>query len=117
MADMSDTAPTLAVVAACARGITEITGIGFIRAKETDRIAAVVTELQRVGIAALETSDGVTITGGTPHGGAIETYDDHRMAMSFAILGLVVEGIEITNAECVNKTLPTFWDVFAELYT
>ncbi len=116
MADMSDTAPTLAIVAACADGTTEVTGIGFIRGKETDRIAAVVAELSRVGITATETEDGMSITGGHAHGAVIETYDDHRMAMSFAILGLVVDGIEIDNPECVNKTFPTFWDVLNELY-
>lgn len=117
MASYSDTAPTLAIVVAASDCDAEFTGIGFIRGKETDRIAAVVTELQRTGVNARETPDGLAIThGGTAHGTTIETYDDHRMAMSFAVLGLVVDGIEITNPDCVNKTFPEFWDVFETLY-
>jgi hypothetical protein len=87
---MSDTAQTLAAVAVFAEGPTRITGIGFIRAKETDRIAAVVTELRRLGIDAREEPDGLVVHPGRPSPGVVATYDDHRMAMSFALLGLVV---------------------------
>ena len=109
----SDTAQTLAVVAATATGPTRITGIGFIRRKETDRIAAMVTELQRCGIDAVEESDGLVIHPGPIRPARVATYEDHRMAMSFALLGLVAEGIEIADAECVSKTFPDFFDVLA----
>lgn len=112
MAGFSDTAQTLAVVATFADSPTTITGIDFIRRKETDRIAAVVDELRRRGIEASEDPDGMTIMPGTPTPGTVETYDDHRMAMSFALLGLVHPGIDIADPGCVAKTFPHF---FAEL--
>ncbi len=107
--DLSDTAPTLAVVAPFASSPTEATGIGFIRSKESDRIAAVVTELRRCGIAAEERPDGFVVQPGAPHGATIETYGDHRIAMSFALLGLVTPGITITDPDCVAKTFPDYW--------
>jgi len=110
MADLSDTAQTLAAVAVFADSPTEVTGIGFIRRKETDRIAAVVTELRRCGIDAAETTDGFVVTPGSPRPAAIATYDDHRMAMSFALLGLRAPGIEIADPGCVAKTFPGYWD-------
>ncbi len=112
MASFSDTAQTLAVVATFADSPTTITGIDFIRRKETDRIAAVVTELQQLGIGATEDPDGMTIQPGTPVAGTVATYDDHRMAMSFALLGLAHPGIRIAEPGCVAKTFPNF---FAEL--
>ena len=111
MADISDTAQTLAVVAAFAEGATTIDGIGFIRSKETDRIAATVSELQRCGVRAEELLDGIRIdpvAGTTPRAASIRTYDDHRMAMSFALIGLRVPGIEILDPECVAKTFPQY---------
>ena len=115
MGDLSDTAQTLAAVAVFAEGPTEVTGIGFIRRKETDRIAAVVTELQRCGIEATETPDGFRIEPGRPQPAVIQTYDDHRMAMSFALLGLKAEGIRIADPGCVAKTFPGFWDALDQL--
>jgi 3-phosphoshikimate 1-carboxyvinyltransferase len=109
LSDLSDTAPTLAVVAPFAATPTEVTGIGFIRSKESDRIAAVVTELQRCGIVAVEQPDGFVVQPGAPHGAMVETYGDHRMAMSFALLGLVTPGIEILDPDCVAKTFPGYW--------
>ena len=109
MADLSDTAPTLAVVAAFADTPTRVTGIGFIRGKETDRIAAVVTELRRLGIDAVDEPDGFSINPGPITPAVVETYRDHRMAMSFAIAGLRVPGIAIADPVCVAKTFPTFW--------
>ena len=109
---LSDTAQTLAAVAVFAASPTTVTGIGFIRRKETDRIAATVRELQRAGIEATEDEDGFTIRPGRPRPAQIRTYDDHRMAMSFALLGLRVPGIEILDAGCVAKTYPRF---FADL--
>lgn len=112
LADHSDTAQTLAAVAVFAEGPTTITGIGFIRGKETDRIAETVANLRRCGIDATEDPDGMTIRPGTPTAAAIQTHDDHRMAMGFALLGLRVPGIDILDPLCVTKTYPQF---FADL--
>jgi len=111
MALISDTAQTLAAIAPFAESPIEITGIGFIRRKETDRIAAVVTELGRCGVTAIELDDGLRVEPGVVGPAVIETYDDHRMAMSFAVLGLRAPGIEIADPGCVAKTFPRFWDV------
>lgn len=115
LTDFSDTAQTLAATAVFADGPTTVTGIGFIRRKETDRVAAVVTELRRCGIEAREDDDGFTIEPGIPAPTTIRTYDDHRMAMSFALLGLRVDGIAIDDPGCVAKTFPGFWEVFDSL--
>jgi len=116
MADISDTAQTLAAIAPFAVGPTRVTGIGFIRAKETDRVAAVVTELQRMGIDAIEEDDGFLINPGTPQPAVVQTYHDHRMAMSFAITGLATPGISIADPTCVAKTFPTFFKTLDGLY-
>jgi 3-phosphoshikimate 1-carboxyvinyltransferase len=105
--ELSDTVPTLAVVA---DSPTRIRGVGFIRNKESDRIGGVVTELQRCGIDAVEEPDGLVIRPGVPHAARVNTYDDHRMAMAFAVLGLGTEGIVIEGAECVAKTFPDFFE-------
>ena len=115
MADLSDVAQTLAVVAPFAAGPTRVTGIGFIRGKETDRVGAVVRELTRLGVAATEEADGFVIQPGLPQPGVVETYDDHRMAMSFALLGLLRPGIVISDPGCVSKTFPEYFDVLAGL--
>jgi 3-phosphoshikimate 1-carboxyvinyltransferase len=109
MVDISDTAPTLAAIAPLAASPTTVTGIGFARGKETDRIAAVVAELSRLGIAAAETSDGFVVSPGRITPGVVRTYDDHRMAMSFAVLGLASGGVSIADPGCVAKTFPGFW--------
>jgi 3-phosphoshikimate 1-carboxyvinyltransferase len=111
MRDLSDTAQTLAVVAPFASSATRITGIGFIRAKETDRVGAVVKELQKLGIDAVEEQDGMIVKPGVPKAGQVSTYHDHRMAMSFALLGLKHEGIEILDPSCTSKTFPTYFKV------
>jgi 3-phosphoshikimate 1-carboxyvinyltransferase len=115
MTELSDVAQTLAVVAPFARSKTRVTGIGFIRRKETDRVGAVVTELMRLGLRAEEEADGFVVHPGTPRAGTVATYDDHRMAMSFALLGLVHPGIEIADPGCVSKTFPGFFDVLETL--
>ncbi|CAN5606731.1 3-phosphoshikimate 1-carboxyvinyltransferase [soil metagenome] len=115
LADLSDTAQTLAAVAVFADSPTQVRGIGFVRGKETDRIAAVVTELRRCGIAAEETDDGFVVHPGTPRPAVVRTYDDHRMAMSFALLGLRVPGIAIEDPGCVAKTFPGFWSALDSL--
>ncbi|MEE4608569.1 MAG: 3-phosphoshikimate 1-carboxyvinyltransferase [Desulfobacteraceae bacterium] len=116
MADMPDVVPTLAVVAAFAAGTTIITGVGHLREKETDRLAAVATELNRMGIRAETGEDWLRIAGGCPASASIETYDDHRMAMSFAVAGLKTEGVVIRHPEVVGKSFPLFWQVFNKLY-
>jgi 3-phosphoshikimate 1-carboxyvinyltransferase len=113
---LSDTAPTLGVVAAFADGPTRVTGIGFIRRKETDRIAAIVTELRRCGVDAEEQADGFVVRPGAgPRPARIDTYDDHRMAMSFAVLGLRVPGTVIGDPGCVAKTFPDFFETLDRL--
>lgn len=115
LSQISDTAQTLAVVAATARGTTRARGIGFIRGKETDRIGAVVAELQRLGIDAADEPDGFTVRGGTLRPAIVETYDDHRMAMSFALLGLTAPGVRIADPGCVTKTFPGYWRLLERL--
>ena len=115
MADISDTAQTLAVVATFATGPTRVRGIGFIQHKETDRVGAVVTELQGLGIDASRQDDGFTVHPGRPRPGRVATYDDHRMAMSFALLGLVHPGITVENPGCVAKTFPRYFTVLEQL--
>jgi 3-phosphoshikimate 1-carboxyvinyltransferase len=112
MNDISDTVMTLAAVACFADGPTTIRNVAHIRHKETDRLAALATELRRVGAAVQEFADGLTITPRPLHGAEIETYNDHRMAMSMALIGLCVPGIVIKNPGCVAKTYPGF---FADL--
>jgi 3-phosphoshikimate 1-carboxyvinyltransferase len=107
---ISDTAQTLAAVAVFADGPTHIRNVGHIRVKETDRIAAVVTELRKLGITADERADGLSIHPGPIRPAEIDTYDDHRMAMSFALVGLRAPGIRIRNPGCTSKTYPAFFD-------
>jgi len=115
--DFSDTAQTLAVVAVFADTPVEITGIGFIRRKETDRIEAMATELRRCGVDIDVTDDGWVIRPdvGRLRGGRVETYDDHRMAMSMALLGLRVPSVEILDPGCVAKTFPDFFEALEAL--
>ena len=110
MNDISDCVMTLAAVACFAQGPTKIYNVAHIRHKETDRLAALTNELRRVGAEVEEFADGLTITPGPLHGATIETYNDHRMAMSMALIGLRVPGIVIRNPGCVAKTYPDFFD-------
>jgi 3-phosphoshikimate 1-carboxyvinyltransferase len=116
MADMPDMVPTLAVVAAFADGKTLIRNVAHLKAKECDRLGSVVTELNKMGIDARCTDSGMEITGGAPKGAEIDTYNDHRLAMSFAMAGLKVPGVVIRDEACVGKSFPTFWEVFETLY-
>jgi 3-phosphoshikimate 1-carboxyvinyltransferase len=119
MNDISDTVMTLAAVACFAEGPTTIRNVGHIRHKETDRIAAVATELRKLGAEVDEFPDGLKIT--PPTGGraltgcAVDTYNDHRMAMSLALVGLKVPGVVIRNPGCVAKTYPGFWQDLEKL--
>lgn len=113
--DQPDMAQTVAVLGVFADAPVTVRGVGIIRDHETDRIAAVVSELRRAGIDAREHDDGFTVQPGTPRPAVVRTYDDHRMAMSFALLGLRVPGIGIADPGCVAKTFPGFWDVLGSL--
>jgi 3-phosphoshikimate 1-carboxyvinyltransferase len=116
MRDIPDIAQTLAVVAPFASSPTRIRGIASARVKETDRISAVCTELQKIGVQVAEHEDGMTIFPESEFKPAVvQTYNDHRMAMAFSLIGLRVPGIEIENPGCVSKTFPTFFDVLGAL--
>ena len=109
---ISDTVMTLAVVALFAQGATRIRNVAHIRHKETDRIAAVATELRKFGAEVIEHYDGLTIVppaNGQFKAAEVATYDDHRIAMSFALAGLKVPGTVILDPGCVGKTYPGFW--------
>jgi 3-phosphoshikimate 1-carboxyvinyltransferase len=110
MNDISDTVMTLAAVACFAEGPTTIRNVAHIRHKETDRLAAIATELRRLGAHVVERADGLTITPAPMHGAVVQTYNDHRMAMSLALIGLKVPGVVIDNPACVAKTYPLFFD-------
>jgi 3-phosphoshikimate 1-carboxyvinyltransferase len=115
MNDISDTAQTLACVAVFAQGPTRIRNVAHMRHKETDRVKAVVTELRKLGLLIEEFPDGMTIHPGPLKSGTVATYDDHRMAMSFALLGLRVPGIMIADPDCTSKTYPRFFEDFDRL--
>ena len=113
---MPDLVPTLAVSAIFARGKTVIRNIGHLRLKESDRIRALATELAKIGARVEEGSDSLTLAGGDVRGAEIEAYNDHRMAMSFAVAGLKVPGIRILGERCVEKSFPGFWETWRKLY-
>lgn len=116
LGDMPDVAQTLAVIAAFADSPTRIRNVGNLRIKETDRLAALVAELTAMHVDATADSDSITIRpGGQPQAARIRTYNDHRMAMSFAVAGLRVDGTEIEDPGCVDKTFPAFFDVWKTL--
>ncbi|MFH1410442.1 MAG: 3-phosphoshikimate 1-carboxyvinyltransferase [Patescibacteria group bacterium] len=110
MGAMPDAAMTLSVCAAFAKGTTRITGLSTLRIKETDRLAALKNELTKVGVKVKTTKDSITISGGKFRSASITTYNDHRMAMCFAVLGTKVPGIVIENPGCIKKTYPGFWN-------
>ncbi len=113
---MPDQLPTVAVLGALARGETMIRGVAIARGHESDRIRAVATELRRLGAAVEETPDGLVVRGGAQlHGGRVDTYRDHRIAMAFTAIGAVVPGVEISDPGCVAKTYPGFFDDVARL--
>jgi 3-phosphoshikimate 1-carboxyvinyltransferase len=112
MNDISDTVQTLAAVALFAEGPTTVRGVAHNRLKETDRISALATELRRLGAAVEEYADGLRIEPRPLHAARLATYDDHRMAMSLALVGLRVPGVTIENPACTAKTYPGY---FADL--
>lgn len=116
MRDIPDTAQTLAAIAPFANSPTTIYGIASARVKETDRVAAMCNELRRVGVTVEEYDDGLKIYPcDTIRPATIRTYNDHRMAMAFALIGLRVDGIEIENPNCVSKTFPNYFETLETL--
>ena len=116
MRDIPDTAQTLAAIAPFAASPTRIRGIASARVKETDRVQATCTELTRLGVRVEEHKDGLTIYPcNTFKPASIQTYNDHRMAMAFSLVGLRVPGITIDNPACVSKTFPNFFEVLDTL--
>jgi 3-phosphoshikimate 1-carboxyvinyltransferase len=112
---ISDTVPTLAVVALFASEPTHIKNVAHIRDKETDRIRDLATELRKLGAKVTEHPDGLTIYPSPLHKATIQTYDDHRMAMSLSLVGLCVEGVDIIDPSCVAKTFPDYWNRLSDI--
>lgn len=112
MEDCPDQVMTLAVIAAFARGVTKISGVRSLRVKETERVIALKNELGRMGIRTEDTADTLTIYGGDPVTASIHTYNDHRMAMAFAVAKKRLPDLEICEPEVVSKTFPTFWELW-----
>lgn len=115
MEDCPDQVQTMAVLAAFAKGTTKISGVRSLRLKETERVHALKNELAKMGIKTEDTHDTLTIYGGNPHAAIIDTYGDHRMAMSFAVAGTKLPGMKIHHPEVVNKTFPSFWEKLRSL--
>ena len=116
MADFSDQTLTLAAIAPFADSPVTIHGVAHIRGQESDRVKVIVTELGRMGIKCDELEDGVVIYPGLPKPAKIETYNDHRVAMSFAVTGIVTGGIKIDNPMCCSKTFAGYFDILDNLY-
>jgi 3-phosphoshikimate 1-carboxyvinyltransferase len=117
-ADLSEVAeltPVVAALAALADGPSELRGVAHIRGHETDRIAALARELTKVGAGVVEHPDGLEITPGPLRAATFETYADHRMAHAGAVVGLAVEGVELSDVACTSKTLPEFPELWAGL--
>jgi 3-phosphoshikimate 1-carboxyvinyltransferase len=114
-AETSELAPTVAALCALASGPSRLTGIAHLRGHETDRLAALVTEINRLGGDAEETSDGLVIRPAKLHAGVVHSYADHRMATAGAILGLAVPGIEVQDIATTAKTMPEFPQMWADM--
>ncbi|HTQ04007.1 MAG TPA: 3-phosphoshikimate 1-carboxyvinyltransferase, partial [Polyangiaceae bacterium] len=112
----SDTVMSLAAIAPLAEGATRIRNVANIRIKETDRLAAVAAELERLGQAVTTTEDSLAVEPRALRPAVVKSYADHRMAMSFAVLGLARGGLSIEDPSCVAKTYPTFWQDIAAAY-
>ena len=117
MNQMPDAVPALAAVAAFAEGKTSIKNVANLRLKETDRLSALARELSKAGCRIKEFEDGLEIEEGALQGAVFETYEDHRMAMSLALLGLRLEGVKIKNPGCVAKTFPDYFQRLEALTT
>ena len=115
MESCPDQVMTVAVLAAFANGVTKISGVRSLRVKETERVIAIQASLGKMGIKTEDTHDTLTIYGGSPRAATIDTYNDHRMAMAFAVAGMYLPGMVILDPNVVNKTFPTFWEVVRSL--
>jgi 3-phosphoshikimate 1-carboxyvinyltransferase len=113
--DAPDMVPALAVVAAFRKGKTALRNIGHLRIKESDRIAALTNELRKIGAEVEEKAEEMVVQGVAHRGSTICCYNDHRIAMSFAIAGLALEGIVIEDPDCVKKSFPNFWEKLESL--
>ena len=116
MAQISDCVPTLAVVAMFAKTPTQISGVGFIRNKESDRIGDLIGELKKLGANVRETDDGMVILPSPLHGATLETHHDHRLAMAFALIQREVDGVVINNPAVVSKSWPNYFEVLHSFY-
>ena len=117
MRAISDTSLTLAAIAPFADSKVTLRNIEHTRWQETDRIHAMVTELRKLGVPVIEHQDGLEISPSPVTPAAIDTYEDHRMAMAFALVGLKASGIRINDPECVSKTFPNYFEVLQALYS
>jgi 3-phosphoshikimate 1-carboxyvinyltransferase len=115
MVEMSDLVPTLAAAAVFASTPTRIRGVGFIRAKESDRLGDLCTELQQLGADATETDDGLVIESSVLHGARVATHHDHRLAMAFGLIGLRVPDVEVDDPDVVSKSWPGYWGMLRSL--
>ncbi len=115
MSDCPDQVQTLAVLAAFARGKSVISGVKSLRIKETERVMALERELMKMGVKASSSTDVLTIHGGGPKPAPIDTYGDHRMAMSFAVAGSKLAGVEIRDPDVVSKTFPDYWGKLSQI--
>ena len=115
LSDSIDLLPTVAVLAAVAEGTSEFEGIGRARLKESDRVAAVREGLERMGVKVAEEKNRLSITGSKLKSAAIDSHDDHRIAMAFSVLGTLAGNTVINGAECVNKTFPEFWAILRNI--
>ncbi|GAB3558648.1 3-phosphoshikimate 1-carboxyvinyltransferase [Arthrobacter alkaliphilus] len=115
--ETSELAPTVAALCALATGPSRLTGIAHLRGHETDRLAALVAEINRLGGDAEETSDGLVIRPAALHAGVVHSYADHRMATAGAILGLAVEGVQVEDIATTSKTMPEFPHIWASMLT
>jgi 3-phosphoshikimate 1-carboxyvinyltransferase len=113
--DVGELTPVIAALCALASGPSTLRGIAHLRGHETDRLAALVTEINKLGGNASETPDGLHIQPAQLHGGQFATYSDHRMAMAGAVLGLAVPGLVIEDIATTSKTLPDFANMWQEM--
>ena len=112
MNDIPDALPALSVAAAFAEGTTHFTGLEHVRLKETDRVAVMAQELQRMGIRTEIGSDNMTVYGGTVHGAEVDSHGDHRVAMALLVSGLAADGcVTVKDAECAAVSFPNFFEV------
>jgi len=115
LSEAGELAPTLAALAALASGSSRLTGIGHLRGHETDRLAALREDIEGLGGSVTELDDGLAIEPKLLHGGAWRSYEDHRMATSGALIGLVIDGVEVDDIGTTAKTLPEFPELWVEL--